>query len=429
MQPLLAAGAAVLILLAGNCSQREGQMAGPSPNLPVKVEPILISRLGAEHFGNAIYRRGREGPRIAASGNRILEWPIRASAPVMEVVQPSSQSFQNGACAMDVNGDGIDEMIVSRTAEDQRGTDLLWFEEIPGQSRWKEHLIAHLVKGENEEGLHDIQPMETAVSGKPARGVVIVANRRHLYWYEIPGDPVQPWKEHLIADLGGFGATAAQSGLVLGDVAGDGRSDVVCGNFWAECPADPAGNSWEVHRYSRWDERATPNLPGLREWVLETRFGGMNQLGLADMDGDGSLDIIASEAEIPEARVGVFCRTRGDFLSPWKETLVDSGLYCPHSLVAADVNTDGRPDIIVGEMTAGGWWFPRNPGPKLYLYLNEGDLKFQKFVLHTGWGLHMMGMIPRPNPDRIFVFAADEIQSWYEDMSTTVAGWTISPKK
>jgi hypothetical protein len=97
--------------------------------------------------------------------------------------------------------------------------------------------------------------------------------------------------------------------------------------------------------------------------------------------------------------------------------------------VVADVNKDQRPDIIVGEMTAGGWWFPRNPNPNLYLYVNLGSMKFEKHILHTGWGVHMMRNAMLPTNDSIFVFAADEIQSWYEDMTTRVVGWTIKPKQ
>jgi hypothetical protein len=153
----------------------------------------------------------------------------------------------------------------------------------------------------------------------------------------------------------------------------------------------------------------------------------MNQLDLGDMDGDGKLDIVASDAEIPDARVGVFCRDNNDPRNLWNVTIIDTGIYCPHSLVVADVNRDNLQDIIVGEMTAGGWWFPRNSDPKLYLYLNEGNLNFQKFVLHEGWGIHMMRMAPATT-DEVFIFAVDEIQSWYEDMTTHVVGWTISPQ-
>lgn len=53
-------------------------------------------------------------------------------------------------------------------------------------------------------------------------------------------------------------------------------------------------------------------------------------------------------------------------------------------------------------------------------------MKFQKHILHEGWGIHMMRMAPGLYPDKTFVFAADEIQNWYDDMTTHIVGWIIS---
>jgi hypothetical protein len=126
----------LLSLLTQACKSPTARPEASGLILPVKIEPMLISQLGSEHFGNAIYRRGKDGPRIAASGNRILEWPIQANAPVREVVPPTPNNYNNGACALDVNGDSINEMIVARKV-DKTATDLLWFEEISGQQQWK----------------------------------------------------------------------------------------------------------------------------------------------------------------------------------------------------------------------------------------------------------------------------------------------------
>jgi len=419
------AGMILLIIWIKACRPSTDKKNGFDLKSPVKVEPMLISQLGPEHFGNAIFRRGMKGSRIAASGSRILEWPIQESASNTEVVPPGIGNYENGACALDVNGDSIDEMIVGRSANGQ-GTELLWYEEVSDQIRWKEHFITRIAKGRGEEGFHDIMPFEMKIQDRMVLGVVIVVNRKNLYWYQIPADINQPWEQHMIADLSEYGAECAQSGLALGDIAGNGRQDLVCGNFWAECPADPTSDPWQVHRYSMWDRRTTPVFPEIPAWVGDTRFGGMNQLDLGDMDGDGKIDIVATDAEIPDARVGVFCRDTADPGNLWNVTIIDTAIYCPHSLVVVDVNKDNRLDIIVGEMTAGGWWFPRNANPKLYLYLNDGHLKFRKFVLHEGWGTHMMRLAILQPDDKIFVFAADEIQSWYEDMTTHVVGWTFS---
>jgi len=415
-------------LLTEACRRPVSGPARPGSGLPVRVEPKLIGQLGSEHIGNAVFRRGREGPRIAASGNRILEFQVQAPAPVREVVRPTAARYANGACVLDVNDDGFDAMVVGRAAPPD-ATDLIWFEELPGRVEWETHLIARVRsrEGDSEKGFHDLAPFETRGTGGRLSGVVVLAGRRRLSWYERPADPTRTWGEHPIADLGLHGAAGAQSGLVLGDLAGNGRQDIACGNFWIECPLDPAAEAWPVHRYSDWDKRMTPEYPGQAAWVRDVQFGGMNQLDLGDLDCDGVLEIVAADAEIPEARLSVFRRDPGRPGGQWLETVVDTGLYCPHSLVVADADADGRPDILAGEMTAGGWRFPRTPAPRLLLYLNQGKTGFRKHLLHEGWGTHLMRPAPGLLSRGVFVFAADEIQDWYPDMDTRLVGWAIGP--
>src|SRR5690349_5627551 len=146
--------------------------------------------------------------------------------------------------------------------------------------------------------------------------------------------------------------------MAVGDIAGHGRPDVVCGMYWAECPEDPLRQPWALHRYGCWDENG---------------WGGMAKPALGDLDGDGELEIVASEAEIPHARLGVFKRDPGQLGGLWQYRPLDADLYCPHSLVLADVDGDGRTDVIVGEMTAGGWDFPLNSHPRILAYVQRGE--------------------------------------------------------
>jgi hypothetical protein len=60
----------LLSLFTGACNGPSSRQKASVSDLPAKVNPMLISQLGPEHFGNAIFRHGLNGPRIAASGNR-----------------------------------------------------------------------------------------------------------------------------------------------------------------------------------------------------------------------------------------------------------------------------------------------------------------------------------------------------------------------
>ena len=93
----------------------------------------------------------------------------------------------------------------------------------------------------------------------------------------------------------------------------------------------------------------------------------------------------------------------------------------------ADLNADGQKDIIVGEMTLGGWDFPLNRNPEIRGYLNRGDLEFEKRVLEDGWGVHEMGVVPGWQ-GKTLIYAADEIQPQKRPgMNTHVSRWTIEP--
>lgn len=378
-----------------------------APARPLIVRHHQLADLGAEHLAHAVYRRTDRGGAIVAWGERVIEWPLER--PNMREVVPRSGElhYSNGGCAVDVDGDGIDEIVVARgRSRSCANPELVWLHDAGG-SNWATHPIAAL--GAGPIAPHDIVPFSFVFSdGRNARGVVLVVDRRVLIWYEIPSDPKLPWIRREIAEL----PAASQSGIAVGDLAGNGRPDVVCGTFWAECPADPTRDRWRIRRYGRWEDGG---------------WGGMDKLALGDMNGDGALDIVASEAEIPNAKLGVFYRRRNEPDGPWEHREVDSGLYCPHSLIVADLDGDQRSDLVVGEMTAGGWDFPLNPRPRIIAYFNRSEQPFERQLLSEGRGVHEMGLAPvRPDGGHV-LFAADEIQPQkFPMMKTHVSTWTLT---
>ena len=373
------------------------------------VSHVTVADLGHERIRHAVLRHGRQGERLVGWRSRIVELPLKVgSQPVEVVAAKAGLEYSNGGCAMDLDGDGIEEIVVARAGPRGRDIEFVWFEESPKQTTWTAHHLGHF-ESETSGVPHDISPVRFSSPKKETIGIAAVIARQTLVWFERPADPRKPWTRHAIATL----PKKNQSGLEVGDVNGDGRPDLLCGMFWVECPPDPTAAEWTPHRFGDWDKNG---------------WGGMTKHALADLDGDGTPEIVASEAEIPNARLGIF-RAPADRTGPWSVELLDERLYCPHSLVVGDLHGDGRTDIIAGEMTAGGWSFPLHDSPRVLAWLNRGGNRFEQKVLTKGVGIHEMGLIECRQPRGLLLYGADEIQDQkFPKMNTLVSYWLITPK-
>jgi hypothetical protein len=172
-------------------------------------------------------------------------------------------------------------------------------------------------------------------------------------WWEQPasldGDP--EWKHHP-ADFG-HGAQ-----ILVTDLNGDARPDVIAsanahgyGLAWFEQLATPdaEGKTFRRHEILRADGPEKTN---------GVQFSQLHALALADLDGDGRADIVTGKRwwahgpehdPEPNAAPVVYAflqRRAADGRVTFEPRLVDDASGAGTQIATADVNGDGRPDLL-----------------------------------------------------------------------------------
>ncbi len=295
------------------------------------------------------------------------------------------------AYVYDFNGDKWSDILIIGFP----GQDTSWFENPKGaEGHWKRHKI--FAQTDNESPTF----ADLTGDGKPE----LVCITKGKYGYASPDlkKPTEPWTFHPISPNNGYGNFT--HGMGLGDVNGDGRTDLLEKDGWWEQPASLEGDpEWQHHKHPFGSGGAQMyvydvNGDGLNDvvtslaahafglaWFEQVRegsdskfvrnliinekpsdnaygvkFSELHAIDLVDVDGDGLKDIVTGKRFWSHGRTGDpdrndaavlywFQLVRGadksvDFV-PW---LIDGDSGVGTQVVAGDVNKDGLPDVVVG---------------------------------------------------------------------------------
>ena len=129
-----------------------------------------------------------------------------------------------------------------------------------------------------------------------------------------------------------WGDNGASGGVAVGDLNGDGRPDIV-----ATVAGDPKTS---VIALLYQDSAGTFKAP-----VFIKTGGWAQSIAIADIDGDGRADLVVSHNLYPE-QMGFYLQRPDGTFAP--EDLYDAEMLRGGPIVVADVNRDGRPDVLVG---------------------------------------------------------------------------------
>ena len=191
------------------------------------------------------------------------------------------------------------------------------------------------------------------------------------------------------------------NGLAVGDVNGDGLPDIVIGNSAEERPGKPRASGqnflWlnDPKQPGTFIDATATHLPAYEDDTQD--------IALADVDGDGDLDMVVAN-ESPPNRL-LLNDGKGHFREAPKALQLLTPLET-REVHVFDANGDGRPDILFLNLTSNNKKWDKDPQARLLI--NKGRGKFRDETKtrlpenrFSSWGGMVMDFNHDGHPDLI----------------------------
>lgn len=161
----------------------------------------------------------------------------------------------------------------------------------------------------------------------------------------------------------------SHEGMDVGDLDLDGDPDIILNGFWFETPDEPRTGTYTKHVIDpRW---FTP---------VENSWRDNNaSVAVADVTGNGLLDVITCHSELPGYPLSVYTASSVEAVraDDWQERRVADVFDFCQTLAVGDVDNDGDLDILAAKFERdheGQQWRNEPPYPVVVFY-NDGEGK------------------------------------------------------
>ena len=291
----------------------------------------------------------------------------------------------------DVDGDGDSDFIGARY---QPGL-IVWFEQ-PNKNAangpWKARIAEDEIIG-----IHGVLKADVNGDGK----LDLLANSAQprgkfpdsAVWLEVPKNPrkADRWTRHVFAKNDAPGLSHY---LGAGDLNSDGRLDITLA-----AKGGPSDKSGKGEWFGWWEAGEDPTMP-FKKHRLPGKHPGATNILPADVNGDGKLDIIASRGHGTGL---IWYENPG-----WKIHDINTELLSSHCLQVGDIDGDGDIDAVTcAYVSRKAAWFE-----------NDGKGKFTTHIIHddqAAYDIRLVDIDADGDLDTLIAGQQSKNVVWYEN--------------